>query len=80
MADWAALAARTDCCLEPVLPLSAAAAGRESFQPVSFGGFRPTCQGRAPERGAASKEFLRVAGFSEQEIDALAAEAVIATT
>ncbi|HEY3363829.1 MAG TPA: CaiB/BaiF CoA-transferase family protein [Symbiobacteriaceae bacterium] len=80
LAAWAALAAETDCCLEPVRPLAEAVQGLGGFQPVSFDGHRPESRGPVPARGAATRDFLSAAGFSEQEIEALAAEAVIATT
>lgn len=75
---WAALARQHDVCLEPVLTVREAVAGRDSFQPVRFGGQRPEgASGPAPERGAHTLEFLRDAGLSQQEIQVLAAEAVV---
>lgn len=77
LGDWAALAQQHDICLEPVRSVGEAVAGRASFQPVRFGGQRPEATGPAPERGAQTLEFLREAGLTEQEIERLAAEAVV---
>ncbi len=78
LADWAELARSEEVCLEPVLSLSEAVRGLASFQPVRFGGNRPDSDGDAPVRGAHTVPFLREVGLSEQEIQQLAAEAVIA--
>jgi len=78
--QWAELADRTEACLEPVLSVTEAVAGREHFQPVRFGGTRPQSAGPAPSRGAHTLRFLREHGLSEQELDAAAAEAIISGT
>ncbi|HYF90847.1 MAG TPA: CaiB/BaiF CoA-transferase family protein [Symbiobacteriaceae bacterium] len=77
LGDWAALGAYADCCLEPVRPLSEAAAERLTDQPVRFDGHRPAAGGPGPAHGAQTCEILRSSGFSEQEILTLSAEGVI---
>lgn len=77
LSRWAALAGQGNLCLEPVLSMSEAVADRTSLQPVSFNGFRPHSEEPPPERGAHTYRFLREAGLTEQELAALAAEAVI---
>jgi alpha-methylacyl-CoA racemase len=74
LAAWAALAAETDCCLEPVLPVGEAAAKRVNWQPALFDGRRPSVEGGAPARGMQSPAILSMAGYTEQEIAAILAE------
>lgn len=75
--EWAELADRADTCLEPVLTMSEAVAEREHLQPVRFGGDQPEAAGPAPSKGAHTWNFLREHGFTEQELTAAAAEAII---
>lgn len=65
LADWAALAANSpDACLYPVLPPAAVAPW-------------PVATGPAPAPGADTRAVLREAGYTEAEIDALAAAGTI---
>jgi crotonobetainyl-CoA:carnitine CoA-transferase CaiB-like acyl-CoA transferase len=76
-AEWGALGAAADCCLEKVEAMPEAARAGHHDRPVRFGDARPAAEGTAPDRGAQTQQFLRQVGFSEQEIHTMAAEGVI---
>jgi len=73
-AEWAVLSAGSDCCLGPVVSLSANGLPEA---PLMFGGTTWNCDSPAPSRGAHTLELLKQIGYSEQEIGALAAEGLI---
>jgi alpha-methylacyl-CoA racemase len=75
LAAWSDLATRVDCCLEPVISVSAAVAGRVSVHPLVFDGERGAQEGSVPERGAHTAKLLTEAGLTEQEILTLIDEA-----
>lgn len=78
LAHWAQVAGSGDLCLEPVLTVTEALAEHPpQSQPARFDTQRPRAVGPAPRRGEHTREILREWGVSRQEIQLLAAEAVI---